>query len=191
MRRVIPLALILILAVATTVAADGPSATPKAPATVPQWVFYWVLGLASAVGAVGLLVIKLLWDWGKEGHAQAGALTPDEKNALAEMHSVLSLKDVNQTPLVYVPRQLVKELADLADEAEKIRVETQRLARQQDQTVVDLRDEVSDLRRAYDKLQNRMLRLAVRVQRAVEALAGLEAPEIESELDDIDAKEED
>lgn len=35
-----------------------------------------------------------------------------------------------------------------------------------------------------EKQQNKMLRLAVRVQRAVEALAGLEAPEIEEDLDD-------
>lgn len=38
------------------------------------------------------------------------------------------------------------------------------------------------------KQQNKMLRLAVRVQRAVEALAGLEAPEIEEDLDDESAK---
>lgn len=35
-----------------------------------------------------------------------------------------------------------------------------------------------------DSQNNKMLRLAVRVQRAVEALAGLEAPEIEEDLAD-------
>lgn len=35
-----------------------------------------------------------------------------------------------------------------------------------------------------DKLQSKMLRIAVRVQRAVEALAGLEDPEIEEDLED-------
>lgn len=36
------------------------------------------------------------------------------------------------------------------------------------------------------KQQDKMLRLAVRVQRAVEALAGLEAPEVEDDLDDAE-----
>lgn len=35
-----------------------------------------------------------------------------------------------------------------------------------------------------DHQNSKMLRLAVRVQRAVEALAGLEAPEIEEDLED-------
>lgn len=188
MNRVIPILVLIFLATATVAAGDGPSATPKPPASVPQWVFYWVLGLVSFFGSVGLLVIKLLWDWGKDGHAQAGALTPEEKVSLAEIHAVLSLKDANQTPLVYVPRQLVKELADLAEEAEKIRVQMQRLADQHDMTVTHLRSEVNALRASHDHLQERMLRLAVRVQRAVEALAGLEAPEIE---DEFNANEED
>jgi len=50
-----------------------------------------------------------------------------------------------------------------------------------------LKDEVLTIRtesqERTDQLQERMLRLAVRVQRSVEALAGLEPPEIEEELD--------
>ncbi len=50
--------------------------------------------------------------------------------------------------------------------------------------------ELADLNKLHadrvDKLQAKMLRLAVRVQRAVEALAGLEAPEIEQDLIDGD-----
>ena len=43
-------------------------------------------------------------------------------------------------------------------------------------------DQNQKLMTKIDQQQNKMLRLAVRVQRAVEALAGLEAPEIESDL---------
>jgi hypothetical protein len=53
-----------------------------------------------------------------------------------------------------------------------------------------LRSELASARDAYeqknDRLQAKMLRLAVRVQRAVEALAGLETPEVETLLDDAD-----
>jgi len=41
-----------------------------------------------------------------------------------------------------------------------------------------------ELDERISKQNNKMLKLAVRVQRAVEALAGLEAPEIEEDLDD-------
>lgn len=51
-------------------------------------------------------------------------------------------------------------------------------------------DQNQQLMAKIEAQQNKMLRLAVRVQRAVEALAGLEAPEIESDLaDDEDATE--
>lgn len=45
-------------------------------------------------------------------------------------------------------------------------------------------DQNQQLMAKIDAQQDRMLRLAVRVQRAVEALAGLEAPDIESDLAD-------
>lgn len=45
-------------------------------------------------------------------------------------------------------------------------------------------DQNQKLLAKIDTQQNKMLRLAVRVQRAVEALAGLEAPDIEDELGD-------
>jgi len=55
-----------------------------------------------------------------------------------------------------------------------------------------LRAELGTARTAFeeknDRLQAKMLRLAVRVQRAVEALAGLEVPEVETLLDDEDAE---
>jgi len=55
-----------------------------------------------------------------------------------------------------------------------------------------LRTELGLARTAFedknDRLQAKMLRLAVRVQRAVEALAGLEVPEVETLLDDEEAE---
>ena len=41
-----------------------------------------------------------------------------------------------------------------------------------------------ELMAKIDRQHDRMLKLAVRVQRAVEALAGLEAPEVEKDLND-------
>ena len=45
-------------------------------------------------------------------------------------------------------------------------------------------DQNQELLKKLDQQNNKMLRLAVRVQRAVEALAGLEAPDIEEDLGD-------
>lgn len=57
-----------------------------------------------------------------------------------------------------------------------------------------IRAELSLARTAFeeknDRLQAKMLRLAVRVQRAVEALAGLEVPEVETLLDDDEEPDE-
>lgn len=50
----------------------------------------------------------------------------------------------------------------------------------------ELRAEIDRWQERYFRQQTKMEKLAVRTQRAVEAVAGLEVPEVESDLDDVD-----
>ena len=54
----------------------------------------------------------------------------------------------------------------------------------------ELRAEITRWQDRYFRQQSKMEKLAVRVQRAVEAVAGLTPPEVESDLDDVDHEDQ-
>ena len=148
-----------------------PSPTPSVPgSTVPTWVFYWVLGLASFFGGVLLLIIKILWSEARK----ASVLTEEERTWLREVHQVRT-----EVPKVWT---------DLFDEIEEslrlCKTTLQQLVGLVEGDKADLQQQLRARLELYDKQQTKMLRLAVRVQRAVEALAGLPAPDIEPDLGD-------
>lgn len=176
MRRILPI--LLCLTLLATVASAQPSVAPNVKGeTVPTWVFYWVLGIGTIVlGGAGLIIRHL--------YAKSSVLTEEERKWLQDVHSVVDVKDANQIPLVYSPRSLISEFQKIEGNLKEVLRLVDRLVEQGDGTVIDLREQLRARLELHDKQQNRMLRLAVRVQRAVEALAGLSAPDIEDEFDD-------
>lgn len=180
--RVLPpiIALIILLA-GVALAQGGPSAAPHVPGdTVPAWVFYWVLGLASAIGAGLLLVIKVLWDKADK----TSGLSEDERNKLNQLYEWHSKVDDDQVPLWYTPRSWVAMIKTLQQDHAAVRGLLTRITEQHDGVNADLRAQLRERLELHDRLHEKMLRLAIRVQQAVEALAGLAPPAIEDALDD-------
>ncbi|MGD9726564.1 MAG: hypothetical protein AB7L09_01225 [Nitrospira sp.] len=170
-----------LLAVCGVAFADGPSVTPQVPGNVvPAWVFYWVLGLSSAAGATLLLVIKILWDKADK----TSGLSEDERNKLNELYKWHNKVDDDQVPLWYTPRSWVNLIQGLQQDHAAVKVLLTKIVEQNSEVNAELRQQVRDAQERQDRLQAKTLRIAVRVQQAVEALAGLAPPRIEDALDD-------
>lgn len=180
--RYIPVILLAVLAAAGFAYAQGsPSATPQVPGnTVPTWVFYWVLGLASLFCGILLTIIKILWD---KADKKSG-LSEEERNRLNQLFEWHNKVDDDQVPLWYTPRSWVTLIQSLHQDHAAVKNLLAKIVEQNDQVNAELRQQVREGQARHDQLYAKMLRLAVRVQQAVEALAGLEAPRIEDALDD-------
>lgn len=183
---------LLLIAGVALAQGSGPSATPNVPGdTVPVWVFYWVLGLASFFGAGLLLAIKILWDRGDtaqdkalEAEKRASGLSEEERHHLKQLFDWHNRVDDDQVPLWYVPRSWLELVRRLHDDHAHVRKLLMEISRQNDEVIADLRAQLKESRGQQAHQQTKMLKLAVRVQRAVEALAGLKPPAIEDDLDD-------
>ena len=168
---------------APALAQGGPSVAPQVPGnTVPAWVFYWVLGLASVAGSSLFLVIKILWDKA----SRTSGLSEDERNQLKQLHEWHAQKDSDQVPLWYTPRSWLNLIEGLQRDHATVRELLSKIVEQNTDVNTDLRQRVREGQERHDRLYAKMLRLAIRVQQAVEALAGLETPSIEAALDDTD-----
>jgi hypothetical protein len=178
MRKTTPLLLLLVFA---GVVLAQPAPTPSVPdPTVPTWVFYWAIGGAGTIILALVAVIVALWN----KLSKKSALTVVQANQLQDLHAWHDKRDGDQTPLWYVPRVWVELLHQLIAGQKTLTDLVQRVVEQSDGVTDDLRQQLRDRLSLHDKQQNKMLKLAVRVQRAVEALAGLETPEIEEDLGD-------
>jgi hypothetical protein len=177
-------ALLLVLILVGVVFAQGaPSATPDVPgSTVPAWVFYWVLGLVSVGSIIWAAVTKVLWDRGNK----ASTLNENERGWLRQLYHWHKPVDDDQIPLWYIPRSWLDLLQNLREDHAAFKPLLTRLVEQHDGINADLRAQIKERLELHDRQQTKMLKLAVRVQRAVETLAGLEKPEIESALGDTD-----
>lgn len=165
-------------------AQGAPSPVPQPPdQTVPTWVFYWVLGLATFGGTVLITIIKILWDRGN----RVSGLSEDERNKLNQLFEWHNLRDDDQVPLWYTPRSWVTMIDSLKADHASVRQLLTRIVEQNDNVNADLRRQLKERLETHDRLHVKMLKLAVRVQQAVEALAGLEPPSIEPDLDDEDS----
>lgn len=186
------------LALAQSSGASSPSVMPSVPgSTVPSWVFYWVLGLTSGGAVIWGAITKILWDRGTnaqdkalEAKEKAGGLTKEEKEWLKELHAWHKPVDDNQIPLWYVPRSWVEHIHSLRNEQIAVKDLLTKLVQWNEEIISDLRLQLKESRGLQAQQQTKMLKLAVRVQRAVEALAGLKVPEIEPDLGDGDGDEE-
>jgi hypothetical protein len=173
--------LLLLLTPALAFAQGTPSPVPTPDgSTVPTWVFLWTLGLSTFFGAILLLVIRILWS---EARKKSG-LSEEERNQLALLYEWHNQKDDNQVPLWYTPRSWLELFQSLRNDHGEVKQLLTRLVDLLDHLVADLRAELKESRGSQAQQQTKMLKLAVRVQRAVEALAGLNTPEIEADLDD-------
>ena len=174
-------------------AQGAPSTTPAVPgATVPTWVFYWVLGLSSAGGGVLLLIIKILWDRGSKAQEQtlaaqqrASVLTDEEKGWLRQLYHLTKPVDENQVPLIYTPRTWLEHIKGLKADHSSVKGLLTKLVEWNEELISDLRAQLKESRGLQAQQQTKMLKLAVRVQRAVEALASMKSPPaVEMDLDD-------
>lgn len=181
LRFVAPLLLLLVIAGFAFAQGGGPSPTPNVPGdTVPAWVFYWVLGIATFIGIVWSAVTKILWDRGNK----VSALSEEERSHLKQLYDWHNQKDDDQVPLWYVPRSWLELVRRLHNDHADVRKILMEIARQNEEVIADLRAQLKESRGMQAHQQTKMLKLAVRVQRAVEALAGLQPPAIEGDLDD-------
>ena len=171
---------LVVMAAGVAMADSGPSVSPQVTGTtVPAWVFYWVLGLSSAIGASLLLVIKILWD---KSDRKSG-LSEEERNRLNQLYEWHNKVDDDQVPLWYIPRAWINLIRGLQSEHAAVKDLLTRIAEQNDGVNSELRQQVREGQARHDRLYAKMLRLAVRVQQAVEALAGLETSSVEILLD--------
>lgn len=172
---------LLLLICDPVLAQSAPSPTPQPPGnTVPAWVFYWVLGLATFFGGALLTVIKILWERGN----RVSGLSEDERNKLNQLFIWHNRVDDDQIPLWYTPRSWVNLIQGLQKDHASVKHLLTRIVEQNDGVTADLRQQLKARLETHDRLHVKMLKLAVRVQQAVEALAGLEPPSIEPDLDD-------
>jgi hypothetical protein len=159
--------------------------------TVPVWVFYWVLGLVSAGAIVWAAITKILWDRGTKAQEQTlearertSGLSEEEKGWLRQLYHWHKVVDDDQIPLWYIPRSWVDLINRLHADHADVKALLTRLTEQDEDLISDLRAQLKESRGLQAQQQTKMLKLAVRVQRAVEALAGLQPPAIEHDLDD-------
>lgn len=171
-------ALLLVLLLTGSAFAADPPGLPAD--TVPTWVFQLASGIATTV--ILALVAAVIALWGKL--SKKSALTELQVGQLKDLHEWHDKRDKDQTPLWFVPRIWVELLQTLIAGQQTLTDLVRRLVEQNDGITEDLREQLAARLSLHDKQQNKMLKLAVRVQRAVEALAGLEQPEIEDDLGD-------
>jgi len=185
--------LFVMLAICGAAFAQGaPSVTPIVPGTtVPAWVFYWVLGIVSVGAIIWMGVTKILWDRGTDAQnatisakEKTSGLNEEEKGWLRQLYHWHKPVDENQIPLWYTPRSLLEHLRMHQEDHVAIKSLLARLVEQNNDVNDDLRAQIKERLELSDRQQNKMLRLAVRVQRAVETLAKLGVPEIEADLGD-------
>jgi hypothetical protein len=143
-------------------------------------VFYWVLGLATLFAATLLTIIKILW---AEARKTSG-LSEDERSKLNQLYTWHDKVDDDQVPLWYTPRSMVSLIKGLQGDHAAVKTLLTKIADQSDGITSDLREQLRERLEAHDRQQSKMLKLAVRVQQAIEALAGLAPPSIEPLLDD-------
>jgi len=183
----------LLLLAGVALAQGAPSPAPQVPGdTVPSWVFYWVLGLATVAAVVWTSVTKILWDRGTE--AQKATLAAKEKNSglaeeekgwLRQLYHWHKAVDDDQVPLWYIPRSWLEHIKSLKADHAAVKGLLTKLVEWNEELIADLRAQLKESRGLQTQQQTKMLKLAVRVQRAVEALAGMEAPPaVETDLDD-------
>jgi len=181
-------------------AQGAPSATPNVPGnTVPAWVFYWVLGLVTAGTIVWTAITKILWDRGSEAQKATVAakeatlvaqeknsvLTEEEKGWLRQLYHWHKAVDDDQVPLWYIPRSWLEHIKSLKDDHAAVKSLLTKLVEWIEERIADLREQLKDSRGLQAQQNTKMLKLAVRVQRAVEAIAGMESPPaVETDLDD-------
>ena len=181
MRKTLIATALLFLTASLVFGQGSPSPTPQVPGnTVPSWVFYWVLGLSSAVIGALLIVVKTLW----EKADRTSGLSEDERVKLNQLYTWHNRVDDDQIPLWYTPRSWRSLIESLKQDHAGVRALLSRIVEQQDGITADLRNQLRERMEKHDQQQAKMLRLAVRVQQAVEALAGLEPPVIEQDLED-------
>lgn len=179
--KVVLLTLFILAFAGVALAQSAPSPVPQPPGTtVPAWVFYWVLGIASFIGVIWTGVTKVLWERGNK----VSGLSEAERNKLNQLYDWHSRVDDDQVPLWYTPRSWVNLIQGLQQDHASVKHLLNRIVEQHDGINADLRQQLKDRLETHDRLHVKMLKLAVRVQQAVEALAGLEPPVIEPDLDD-------
>ena len=178
----VTLVVLATLGVADVAVAQGaPSATPQVPGnTVPAWVFYWVLGLGSVVITGLFVVIKIMW----EKADKTSGLSEEERNKLYQLFEWHNKVDGDQIPLWYTPRSMVKLIESLKSDHAAVQHLLKRIVEQNDGVNADLRQQLRERLETHDQMHTKMLRLAIRVQQAVEALAGIETSPVEAALDD-------
>jgi hypothetical protein len=159
MKRVALFAFLIVLVFASCADAQQPTTQPpyQAGDMMPTSMFYWLVGIAGTLGGGLVATIKILW--GRLNKPPDGCIFNKDAEASLQTFSA-SMKKLQTT---------YKETAD--------RWNTER---------TELRGELAQWQNRYFRQQTKMEKLAVRVQRAVEAVAGLETPEVESDLDDVD-----
>jgi hypothetical protein len=170
-------AILVVLMTGTAFAADPPG---PAGDTVPTWVFQLCSAIATTV--ILALVAACIALWGKV--SKKSALTDVQSGQLKDLHEWHDERDADGILKWMLPRTFVDLLHQIIASQQTLTDMVRRLVEQNDGIGADLRQQLKDRLSLHDKQQNRMLKVALRVQRAVEALAGLETPEIESDLGD-------
>jgi hypothetical protein len=155
------LALLLMTGVALA-QGSGPSPTPSVPTdTVPTWIFYWVLGIATFIAVIWAGVTKILWERGNK----VSALSENERNQLQQLYTWHDKRDDDQIPLWYVPRSWLALVERLHDDHANVRKLLTDISRQNQEVIADLRAQLKESRGMQAQQQTKMLKLAVRVQR--------------------------
>jgi hypothetical protein len=89
---------------------------PKDGERVPAWIFYWLLGIGTAVTLGLLAALKVLW--AKVDEAEIPGLTEDERVMLKGLHDLVGTKNEDGVPRIYTPRTLPAEIARLTELAQ-------------------------------------------------------------------------
>lgn len=161
---------VILTALALVASADTgtAAATQSQQATIPQWLFTWVMALGTAAGGILLTVIKILWS---ESRKSTG-LSPKQDEMLKEVHRAVG----------EVPKTWAEVFDEITETQRESKLMLSRIIELCEGDRAQLQAQIQDRLRMHDELQDRMVRLALRVQRAVEALAGLKEPDIGSDL---------
>jgi len=142
------------------------------------------LGVIILIGGIWTAITKALWTRAVEAENRRSGLTEEEKTWVRELHTWHKAFDESQVPIWYVPRSWNGLLKQLETDHDTMLGLLKKLVEQNELVIADLRDQIRECRGEQSQQQIKMLKLAVRVQRAVEALAGLKPPEIENDLSD-------
>jgi hypothetical protein len=174
--------ILLMLFSSVALGQPGPptSSAPTPDPTIPTWVFQLCSAIASTVILALVAVVIAMWHrLGKKS-----ALTEVQVGQLKDLHEWHDQRDADGVLKWMLPRTFLDLLNQVVTGQQALTDLVRRLVEQNDGITADLRQQLADRLSLHDKQQNKMLKVALRVQRAVEALAGLEAPEIEEDLGD-------